>query len=218
MMQTNAFMEALLFEDVFDRVIYSKVGTPSREAIKEILLRSEVQTSPRPLGSGAYGVVYGNAKDDSTVFKVGDANYNSGYMTYLRLIKDKVHPYFPKIVQADLFVNKATGRAQFLIEMERLVDYEEITDGRGRMGEKYGGISYTQFADNIRWHLTARPESVEAKRPNLPFDMPKEYYDAVDMIRDAQASRESETYWDLNLSNIMFRERDQQMVITDPMV
>jgi hypothetical protein len=205
-------VQALQFEDVFDRVTFLKNDTP-REVVIETM-RSRIGNNPlNRLASGAFAAVY--EFTPRRVFKMGDANDNSGYLTFLRSIDGVKNVHFPQIFSKELFVYEKRNLAHFLIEMELLLPHDEVTCGSGKLPEQYGNMLYMDWAAALERHLcwnTPVPEKVD-----VPFEMPATYYEAAKIIRQGKSSRASVTSWDLNWSNIMFRPETYDVVITDPM-
>jgi hypothetical protein len=199
---------------MFDRVVYMKDEDVRRVVLTEIASRTfnNPKHEIESLNSGAFASVYEHA-DDTRIYKLGYGNSNGGYLTYLRSIEGKDNPHFPRIFHKELYIDKSSGDSYFLIEMEKLLDSSEVTDGAENLPEKYGNMRYIHFASELQNHVYSNA----ARKLFFLFEMPKTWYEAAEVVRAAKYSRNEDTTWDLNWSNLMFRPVSLDVVITDPL-
>lgn len=92
------------------------------------------------VGSGAYGTVYATGPRSRYVYKIGKvSDYDiDGYLCFLKhvVLKSKNNPYVPKVYGMNIYTYydewDRHDRHFYILKMERLVDYESISDRERR--------------------------------------------------------------------------------------
>jgi hypothetical protein len=164
----------------------------------------------RMIGSGCYGYVYG-VKGSDVVYKVGDANDNAGYLSYIDQLKrtKKHNPFTPKIYGVRIYEG-VYGEKAFVVAMERLTPHK--SNAQRIMMHKVA----SWFEDN----LTEDYDRTDMSCPALGVQvtMPDALTECVAMIRKAYDNGRFFGDWvdyDFHAGNFMFRGK--QVVCIDPL-
>ena len=211
----KGFVEALRLGAHFDEVIHvPDLNMDPDDYVQEFV---EVCTGGpvNRLSSGIYARVYEGK--NSSVFKVGSALDNQGYIRYFaRYSKNQENPFFPKVYWSALIVNEDQESAVYIIHMEKLLETwipkDDIWARKtyGRQPE----ILLEKLAENIECNS-------RIVLPKNVAPVPPEFYSAKKAIREAREEAELNHYgdeyaaFDLHNGNFMWRHNGQ-IVITDP--
>lgn len=152
------------------------------------------------LGAGAFGTVYG-CSDTNIVYKIGDTNLNTSYLSYVRELSrlKKPNKFLPKIYGCKIF--KYHRESHFVVAMERL------HPGYGRAFFD----AADKFEEILRYDET---ETNTSDLLGIQEIMPKTLIDAVKLVKRAY-TRAEDADWDLHHGNFMMRGKNE-IVITDP--
>lgn len=165
--------------------------------VDELIEKAQLQN----IGSGAYAKVY-SRNDLNVVFKVGDAEDNSGYMSYLKAlsqVKTK-NPYFPKIYEASIVRGRNSYDSVLVVAMERLRELEYVSLQKLR--------PVIDWFDNNAWHIDRLFELSKLLGIKYPIHLSQ----ALRVLQ--KAYKTSGGSFDLHAGNFMLR--GEQLVITDP--
>lgn len=184
-----------------------KVKQEAREVAEKMI---KAQGKYRAIGSGCYGTVYGS-KDSKVVYKVGDADNNVGYLSFIKVLsKQKKHnPYLPKVYGVR-FIKDKHGDEVFVVAMERL---EPLARGMGDVCDWFED----ELVEKDRWGSDTKKveEALGVKKI-----VPKPLGEALTVLRKAYELSQSgkrcdQADWDLHGGNFMMRGK--QIVVTDPL-
>jgi hypothetical protein len=157
------------------------------------------------IGSGAFGTVYG-CHNTNIVYKVGDVDCNTAYMSYVRELSRLKTPnkFLPTIYGCRIF--KHRGDSHFVVAMERLI--------RGSGDPFYSAVS--QFQDFLE------NDSLSSSEPDMlgiQQIVPEPLIQALTVVKraynHASAKSGGDVRWDLHRGNFMLRGKNE-IVITDP--
>lgn len=155
------------------------------------------------IGSGVFGTVYG-CKDKDWVYKVGNLNDNTGYLSYLNQLStlEEHNPYTPEIYGVRFY--KGTTSSAFVVAMERLTPMPQR--GRGKVWALSDFIEGSANSDMKRIK--------DLQELGVKVEFPKPLEEVIELLH--QAKKKSKwASWDLHMGNFMMRGK--QLVITDPL-
>ena len=195
------------------------IRTNARDKVRAILKAKGL----RKIGSGAYGSVHSSPKH-KTVWKIGNAWDNDGYMAYLQVLQNLkgVNPFAPKIKSAIIY-KKSERNQWFIIEMEKLQRVDSVDIDSNLTGKAYDKAcrdadkletKYCNLANLLEIAIDDGKVNARLKR-KFPNQV-KALTTIVKAIHERAASDEGgEVSNDMHSGNIMLRGK--QVVITDPL-
>ncbi len=154
----------------------------------------------KTIGSGSYAMVYG-AKNSPIVYKVGDAEEDEGYMSYLKVLskQKKQNPFAPVIYGVRIYTDY-DGRSYFVVAMERLKPV------KGHIRDVIQFFQDTLDDSDIY--------DINGSIPLLGITVPKPLQEMTHLLDRAGQSCRHASY-DFHCGNFMMR--DKQLVVTDPL-
>jgi hypothetical protein len=203
-----AYKRAEQYGKHFKSVIY----VPDKNIDPEDYLLELIEVySGRPrvkVGSGIHATVFKGP--NSTVFKVGSAARNCGYLEYFsQWQKDVDNPFYPKVFWSVLVLNPDQETAYYAIMMEKLL---ETWSKRVRKMTKGFKPSMANVLFQVADCIDRDTDILMSKRIGPP---PESFYRAKGAILQAQ-EKDGNCALDLHDGNFMWRP-DGQLVITDPL-
>lgn len=157
----------------------------------------------RKIGSGCFGVVYGN-KNSPIVYKMGYVEENTPYLSYVTELSKikKPNPFLPVIHGCRIYNHGSNSH--FVVAMERLHEGEGIefrcaVDLISSMVEYDEIVTANEF--DKKWKICQNDLTTAQKIVKRAYN---------------RASREDSAGYDLHYGNCMVRGNDQ-LVITDPL-